>query len=75
MTGDRRKPPMAARPAAHHVPVMLEQVLEVLALRPGMTVLDCTVGLGGHAAAILRGTLPGGRLIGIDFDPADLRRR
>lgn len=65
--------------AAHaaHVPVLLPQVLEVLAPRPGQTIVDCTVGLGGHSAAILRrlvGESPekSGRLLGIDFDPANL---
>ncbi len=57
---------------APHVPVLLEQVLEVLSPRPGQVVVDCTLGLGGHAAAILQRIRPGGRLIGIDFDPANI---
>jgi 16S rRNA (cytosine1402-N4)-methyltransferase len=52
-----------------HVPVLLDAVLEALALRPGMTVVDCTLGLGGHASAMLREVTPAGRLIAIDFDP------
>lgn len=48
------------------------KVTEVLSPAPGQIVVDCTVGLGGHAAEILRRILPGGRLIGIDFDPANL---
>jgi 16S rRNA (cytosine1402-N4)-methyltransferase len=35
-------------------------------------VVDCTVGLGGHARAILDRITPGGRLIGIDLDPANI---
>lgn len=56
-----------------HVPVMLEQVVEVLKPAPGQVVVDCTVGGGGHAAAILPRLLPGGRLIGIDQDPRTLQ--
>jgi 16S rRNA (cytosine1402-N4)-methyltransferase len=37
-----------------------------------MTVVDCTVGLGGHSAALLERISPGGQLIGIDFDPSNL---
>jgi 16S rRNA (cytosine1402-N4)-methyltransferase len=52
-----------------HVPVLIRQVLEALAPKPGQTVVDCTLGLGGHAAELLRRVTPGGRLIGIDLDP------
>ena len=47
-------------------------MLDALQLRPGMTVVDCTLGLGGHAAAMLTAISPDGRLIGIDFDPANM---
>jgi len=57
-----------------HLPVLLESVLDALAPRPGSIVVDCTLGLGGHAAAILQRVRPGGRLIGIDFDPANIER-
>jgi len=53
-----------------HVPVLLRPVLDALAPRPGQTVVDCTLGLGGHAAELLRRVTPGGRLVGIDLDPA-----
>jgi 16S rRNA (cytosine1402-N4)-methyltransferase len=55
-----------------HIPVLLHEVLEVLAPRPGQVMVDCTLGLGGHAAAILERLSPGGKLIGIDLDPANL---
>lgn len=48
--------------------MLLRQTLELLAPKPGETVVDGTVGGGGHAAAILEKILPGGRLIGIDRD-------
>lgn len=61
-----------------HVPVLLETTVRLLNLEPGQTVLDLTVGGGGHAAALLEATTPDGRLIGFDADPDTLehaRRR
>ena len=51
-----------------HVPVLVEEVLSALACRPGMNILDCTVGFGGLAARILEQISPSGLLIGIDQD-------
>lgn len=56
-------------PGAAHVPVLLHEVLEFLDLHPGLTVIDGTVGAGGHAREILHRIQPGGRLIGLDRDP------
>jgi 16S rRNA (cytosine1402-N4)-methyltransferase len=59
-----------------HVPVMLRQVLDLLApalSAPAAVVVDATVGLGGHAAAMLA-AYPELRLIGLDRDPAALER-
>jgi 16S rRNA (cytosine1402-N4)-methyltransferase len=50
----------------------MDAVLSALAPRPGHTIVDCTLGLGGHAAALLKRIGPDGRLIGIDFDPGNL---
>ncbi len=61
-------------PAGMHVPIMVSEVLSVLALHPGDTVIDCTLGFGGHAEKILGQILPGGRLIGLDVDPVELPR-
>lgn len=44
----------------------------MLSPKPGQTIVDCTLGLGGHSAAVLRCIRPDGRLIGIDFDPANI---
>ncbi len=54
--------------AVPHQPALLSETLELLALKPGMTVVDATVGAGGHAEEILRIIGPQGRLYGIDRD-------
>ena len=53
----------------YHVPVLVNEVVEGLRVRPGGVYVDCTVGEGGHAKAILEACSPGGMLLGIDLDP------
>lgn len=60
-------------PLPLHIPVLMRSILDVLRLIPGQTIVDCTLGLGGHSAELLRRVQPGGRLIGIDFDPANMQ--
>ena len=55
-----------------HKPVLPREVLEALDPRPGHTIVDCTVGLGGHSRLLLQRITPGGRLIATDFDPASI---
>ncbi|KKQ27310.1 MAG: Ribosomal RNA small subunit methyltransferase H [Candidatus Magasanikbacteria bacterium GW2011_GWC2_37_14] len=52
-----------------HVPVLLTELLTALKLSPGMRVVDCTLGDGGHAEKILEKVATSGRLMGIDADP------
>jgi 16S rRNA (cytosine1402-N4)-methyltransferase len=51
-----------------HEPVLLEEAMDLLAVSPGGLWVDGTVGLGGHAAEILRRSAPDGRLLGVDRD-------
>ena len=46
-----------------HIPVLVEEVIEALNVKPYGRFIDCTVGNGGHAAAILDRCLPGGVLL------------
>lgn len=55
-----------------HLPVLLAQTLDALSPQPNQIIVDCTVGLGGHAEAILERLKPHGRLIGIDLDTQNL---
>ncbi len=55
--------------ASAHVPVLLEEALEYLHVRPGGTFVDATLGLGGHSAAIARRLGGAGKLICFDRDP------
>lgn len=52
-----------------HEPVLLEECLAALDIQRGGRYVDCTVGGGGHAAAILEESSPGGQLLGLDADP------
>jgi 16S rRNA (cytosine1402-N4)-methyltransferase len=58
-------------PAGTHRPIMVAEILDVLALKPGECAVDCTLGFGGHAQELLKRLGPGGRLIGLDVDPIE----
>ena len=49
-----------------HIPVLLKEVIEAIKVVPGGQYIDCTLGGGGHSAAILE---QGGQVLGIDIDP------
>jgi 16S rRNA (cytosine1402-N4)-methyltransferase len=66
-------PSPPVRPAVEHTPVLLGESLDLLAPERGGLFVDATVGLGGHAEALLA-RAPAARLVGIDRDPEALRR-
>lgn len=55
-----------------HIPVLLNQVLDALDPSPGQVLVDCTLGLGGHSAAILERIGPTGQLIALDLDQGNI---
>jgi 16S rRNA (cytosine1402-N4)-methyltransferase len=57
-----------------HEPVLAEELVEILAPRPGETFVDCTFGGGGHARLIAERLGPEGELIAVDRDPASEAR-
>jgi len=54
--------------SAIHIPVLGSEVVTALAVRPGSSYIDCTVGEGGHTAMLLAATKPAPRVLGIDLD-------
>ncbi len=60
--------------AEGHLPVLVEEVLEMLAPAPGSLHIDATLGGGGHTERILEAANPDGRLLGLDADPAAIAR-
>jgi 16S rRNA (cytosine1402-N4)-methyltransferase len=56
--------------ATDHVPVLADEVRQLLAIRPGETFVDATFGAGGHAALLAADLRGDGRLIAVDRDPA-----
>ena len=59
-------------PAGTHRPIMVAEIMAVLAPQPGEVAVDGTLGYGGHAQEILARLQPGGRLVGLDADPLEL---
>lgn len=59
-------------PAGTHRPILVEEILSILAPQPGEIAVDCTLGYGGHAKELLAAVQPHGRLLGVDVDPLEL---
>src|SRR5438445_2785736 len=55
------------------IPALSQEVIELLQPRAGAVAIDCTLGQAGHARQILERITPGGRLLGIDRDPAAVK--
>lgn len=62
------------REAIGHEPVLTDAVTTIIAPKPGETVVDATIGHGGHARLLAQAIGPEGRLIGLDVDPKNLDR-
>lgn len=65
-------PPSPDRAAKLHIPVLLPEAIKLLDPRSGETVIDCTAGLGGHAAAMAARLGRSGTLVLFDLDPLNL---
>lgn len=63
----------ADKPNPTHIPVLLQETVQALAVQPGGRYIDATLGGGGHARAILEHSSPGGQLLGIDADPEAIK--
>ncbi len=61
-------------PAGQHVPILLNEIMQILAPQPGERAVDCTLGYGGHAGALLKAVQPGGTLLALDQDPLEIVR-
>jgi 16S rRNA (cytosine1402-N4)-methyltransferase len=61
-------------PAGQHVPILLPEIMEILRPQAGERAVDCTLGYGGHASAILQAIQPGGTLLALDLDPIEIVR-
>ena len=72
MNGETPQGERVTNPNPRHAPVLFEEAMELLRVRPGSTVVDCTLGLGGHASGIARLLGAKGHLIGFDRDPEAL---
>ena len=67
-------PEGGAELGAGHLPVMVDEVIDSLAARPGSLQIDATLGGAGHAERILEACNPDGRLLGLDADGAAIAR-
>ncbi len=61
-------------PAGMHIPIMVEEILEFLQIRPGQQGLDCTLGYGGHTGKMLQQLDGQGCLYGLDVDPIESQK-
>ena len=72
MGGGFTDTPQGVGHGGNHVPVLLKEAIDFLAIRRGGTYIDATVGLGGHSLEIAKRLGAPGHLIGFDKDPAAL---
>lgn len=58
-------------PAGMHIPIMPDEILDVLKIEPGMSGCDCTFGYGGHSSKMLAKLEGEGHLVSLDIDPIE----
>ena len=63
-----RRRPQRSTPVNEHIPVMINQTMEILAPQPGEVAVDCTLGYAGHSSEFLKAISPDGFLIACDLD-------
>jgi 16S rRNA (cytosine1402-N4)-methyltransferase len=61
-------------PAGSHRSICVQEVLDILAPRPGERAVDATLGHGGHTLELLKAIMPGGRLFGLDRDSLEIAK-
>lgn len=61
-------------PAGMHIPIMVDEILSVLDIKPGQRGLDATLGYGGHTSAILEKLAGTGHLFSLDIDPIEIEK-
>ena len=61
-------------PAGMHIPIMVEEVLNFLAIKPGEVGLDATLGYGGHTSAMLKCLENKGHIYALDIDPIEMSK-
>ncbi len=61
-------------PAGMHIPIMVDEILEVLRITPGEKGLDCTLGYGGHTTKMLEKLKGEGHLYSLDIDPIEIEK-
>ncbi|MES2780517.1 MAG: 16S rRNA (cytosine(1402)-N(4))-methyltransferase RsmH [Bacteroidota bacterium] len=59
-------------PAGMHRSICVDEIMEILQVKPGQVGLDATLGYGGHSLEILKCLIPGGMLYATDVDPFEL---
>ena len=58
-------------PAGMHISIMVQEILDLLKIKPGQQGLDCTLGYGGHSRKMLEQLRGEGRLVALDIDPIE----
>ncbi len=61
-------------PAGMHIPIMVNEILDILKIEPGMVGLDCTLGYGGHSTKMLEQLNGSGHLYSLDVDPIEIQK-